>query len=614
MSEIYTYPGIYLTETADIPRTVTPATTSLTAIMGIFPRGPIDQAVLVSSQADFEAQFGGDTVEGLATYAVQQFFLNGGSGAWIVRLAAPGSAVATIGLGDITITAKSPGSWANAYAAALTASTLPTTDPYLEFTLTNGIPSSGTSAPILEQIQNLPANDPAQLAALISAASQYVVATAAQPALASGGTSSPQPVAHADATLLAGGSDGDWGSTPTTFQQAVYVQLNNPEAPAASNGSGNAAGSGSSSAQGQGDDSTAQSGQGSGSSGSGSSGSGSSGKGGQGSGSSKSSATPSGQPATPPTSPLLDLIAPQVFNLLCIPDLVWLGPDQAPAIQVAHKYAADHQAFLLVDPPPPEAAAATGPAWSRTTTITSVDNVGVGPQGLTTLAQTWGGNVLNATRNAGALYYPWLVIPDPANSQAQLYVPPSGTVAGIYAATDASRGVWKAPAGVDASLTNVNGLADVSINDTVNGRLNILGINAIRTFPIYGTVVWGSRTLAGSDLAGSAWRYVPVRRLTDFIEQSLLQSLRWAIFEPNGPALWSSISLEVGAFMSGLYSQGAFSGTTAAQAYQVVCDATTTSETDMLSGIVRVHVGFQPVEPAEFVVLNIVLNAGSAAS
>jgi hypothetical protein len=586
MSEIYTYPGIYLTETADIPRTVTPATTSLTAIMGLFPSGPIDQAVLVSSQADFEAQFGGDTVEGLATYAVQQFFLNGGSGAWIVRLAAPTSAAATVDLGGITITANSPGSWANAYAVALTASTLPTADPYLEFTVTKGTPASGTSAPVAEQIPNLPANDPAQLAALITAASRYVVATAGQSAQASGGTPSPQPVAAVTATPLAGGSDGDWGSTPTAFQQAVYVQLNNPEPPAAPNGSGTKAGS-----------------------------SGSTAKGGQGSGSSQSSTAPSGTPAQPPTSPLLDLIAPQVFNLLCIPDLVWLGPAQADAVQVAHNYAADHQAFLLVDPPPPEAAAATGPAWSRTTAITPVDNVGVGStEGLTTLAKTWGGNVLNATRNAGAVYYPWLLIPDPANSGAQLYVPPSGTVAGIYAATDASRGVWKAPAGIDASLTNVNGLADISINDTVNGRLNILGINAIRTFPIYGTVVWGSRTLAGSDLADSAWKYVPVRRLTDFIEQSLLQSLRWAIFEPNAPALWSSISLEVGAFMSGLYSAGAFSGATAAQAYQVVCDATTTSATDVLAGIVRIHVGFQPVEPAEFVVLNIVLNAGSAAS
>ncbi len=426
-------------------------------------------------------------------------------------------------------------------------------------------------------------------------------AAVAAPAQASGSTSAPQPVAPAIATSLAGGSDGDWGSTPTAFQQAVYAQLGNPEPPAASDSSGNRLGRAAPAGR------TARAAAPGGQRG------GSTGKGQRG-GSSKSSPAPSGTPAQPPTSPLLDMIAPQVFNLLCIPDLVWLGPDQADAIQVAHKYAADHQAFLLVDPPPPEAAAATGPAWSSTTAITPVNNVGVGPPGLTTLAQTWGGNVLNATRNAGAVYYPWLIIPDPANSGAQLYVPPSGTVAGIYAATDASRGVWKAPAGIDASLTNVNGLADVSINDTVNGTLNILGINAIRTFPIYGIVVWGSRTLAGSDLADSAWKYVPVRRLTDFIEQSLLQSLRWAIFEPNGPALWSSISLEVGAFMSGLYSAGAFSGATAAQAYQVVCDTTTTSETDILSGIVRVHVGFQPVEPAEFVVLNIVLNAGSAAS
>jgi phage tail sheath protein FI len=127
--------------------------------------------------------------------------------------------------------------------------------------------------------------------------------------------------------------------------------------------------------------------------------------------------------------------------------------------------------------------------------------------------------------------------------------------------------------------------------------------------------VWGSRTLAGSNLnTDLTWRYVPVRRLTDFIEQTLVQSLRWAIFEPNGPALWASISLEVGAFMSGLYAAGAFSGATAAKAYTVACDSTTTSTADMLAGIVRVSVGFQPVEPAEFVALNIVLNAGTAAN
>jgi phage tail sheath protein FI len=592
MSEIYTYPGIYLTETADIPRTVTAATTSLTAIMGLFPRGPIDQAVLVSSQADFEAQFAGDTIEGLATYAVQQFFLNGGSGAWIVRLAATDSTAATVNLSGITITASSPGSWANGYAVALTDSTLPlapTAPKYLDFTLYKGTPSpSGPPAPILEQIPNLPASDPAQLAALITAASQYVVAVTPQPPPSSV-TANPTPVA------LAGGFDGTWNDS--VFKDAVNGQLNGPVTQG-----------------GQGGSSTTPGGQASGSTGTGGQASGSTGKGGQASGSSPSSAAPSGTPAQQPTSPLLDLIAPQVFNLLCIPDLVWMDlQDQTATVQVAHKYAADHQAFLLVDPPPPEAGMGAKPTW-MTSTVASVNTVGVGTVGLNALAQDWGHLVLDATRDAGAVYYPWLLIPDPASSGAQLYVPPSGTVAGIYAATDASRGVWKAPAGVDASLTNVTGLADVSINDTINGTLNVLGINAIRTFPIYGTVVWGSRTLAGSDLADSAWKYVPVRRLTDFIEQSLLQSLRWAIFEPNGPSLWSSISLEIGAFMSGLYAAGAFSGATAAQAYQVVCDATTTSETDMLSGIVRVHVGFQPVEPAEFVVLNIVLNAGSAAS
>lgn len=604
MSETYTYPGIYLTETADIPRTVTPATTSLTAIMGMFPCGPVDRAVLVSSLPDFQAQFGGDTVEGLAPYAVQQFFLNGGSGAWIVRLTAPQAALATVDLGDITITAGSPGSWANAYTVALTASSLPTADPYLEFTLTKGAPAAGTSGQVVERIPNLPADNPAQLARLITAASRYVAAAVRPPAQAATGAPNPQPVAATGPVPLAGGSDGDWGSDPTAFQRAVYVQLGNPEPPAASSGQGAQAGPGGA---------AAKSGPG-----------GAAASGGQGSGSPQpgspqpgppQASPPSGEVAQQPVTPLLDLIAPQVFNLLCIPDLVWLGPSHADAVQVAHKYAASHQAFLLVDPPPPEAVAATGPAWSRTTAITPVDNVGVGASpGFTTLARTWGGNVLNATRNAGAVYYPWLLIPDPASSGAQVYVPPSGTVAGIYAATDASRGVWKAPAGIDASLTNVNGLADTSVNDTVNGRLNILGINAIRTFPIYGTVVWGARTLAGSDLADSAWKYVPVRRLTDFIEQTLLQSLRWAIFEPNGPALWGSISLEVGAFMSGLYSAGAFFGATAARAYQVACDATTTSEADILSGIVRVHVGFQPVEPAEFIVLSITLNAGPAAS
>jgi len=141
-----------------------------------------------------------------------------------------------------------------------------------------------------------------------------------------------------------------------------------------------------------------------------------------------------------------------------------------------------------------------------------------------------------------------------------------------------------------------------------------MGINCLRTFPLYQSIVWGARTLAGSDIAGSPFKYVPVRRLADFIEQSLQQSLRWAVFEPNAPALWGAISLEVTAFMASLFASGAFAGASAAQAYTVACDATTTSPTDMLSGIVNVNVGFAPVDPAEFVMLNIQINAASAAS
>ena len=548
MSVTYTYPGIYLTETADMPRTVTPATTSLTAILGLFPRGPIDRAVLVSTLSDFEAQFGGDLAQGmgLATYAVRQFFLNGGTGAWIVRLSTSDSAPATADLSGITITANSPGLWANALAVALQTAPLPVDKPPLNFIVTKGMGTKDNPAPVLETIPNLPADQPAELARLITSASAYVVAKPPSDLQQQSVSPDPAPDSANTGVMLDNGSDGDWGANPSQFQKAVNAQL------AAASDS--------------------------------------------------------------PPPPLLDLIAPQVFNLLCIPDLVWLGLDeQASVIQNAHKYAAARQAFLIVDPPPPEKAEADKPAWA-TTLITPVNRVGAPGTAFQTLAGDFGRRILTATTYCGALYYPWLIIPDPARSGAQIYVPPSGTVAGIYAATDATRGVWKAPAGVDASLLGVSGLADTTINDVVNGQLNVLGINAIRTFPIYGTVVWGSRTLAGSDLAQSPWKYIPVRRLTDFIEQTLLQSLRWAIFEPNGPALWASISLEVGAFMSGLYSAGAFLGTTAAQAFQVMCDASTTSETDILSGIVRVHVGFQPVEPAEFIVLNIVLNAGAAAS
>lgn len=284
---------------------------------------------------------------------------------------------------------------------------------------------------------------------------------------------------------------------------------------------------------------------------------------------------------------LLDGIAPRVFNLLCIPDAAAYADSAAEVYQSAVEFCERRQAFAIVDPPPD---------------VKGADAV-----------LAWGQSLLTPAYVAGAVYYPWLEIADPANDGRPRLVPPSGSVAGVYATVDTRRGVWKAPAGVDTTLTGVTALADRTMGDEVNGELNVAGVNCIRTFPVYGTVVWGARTLAGSDLAGSPWKYVSVRRLADFIEQSLRQSLRWAVFEPNTEPLWASIRLEVNGFLSGLFRDGAFAGTTAAQAYQVVCDATTTSPDDMLRGIVNLQVGFAPALPAEFVVLTIQLEAATTA-
>jgi hypothetical protein len=181
---------------------------------------------------------------------------------------------------------------------------------------------------------------------------------------------------------------------------------------------------------------------------------------------------------------------------------------------------------------------------------------------------------------------------------------PSGTLAGVYAATDTARGVWKAPAGTAASLTGVVDL-DVKLTDARNGDLNQLGVNCLRNFPIYGPVSWGARTANGADQDADQWKYVPVRRTALFIEESLFRGTKWVVFEPNDEPLWASIRLNVGAFMNGLFRQGAFQGSTPQEAYLVKCDAENNPQSQIDLGIVNILVGFAPLKPAEFVIINI---------
>ena len=151
---------------------------------------------------------------------------------------------------------------------------------------------------------------------------------------------------------------------------------------------------------------------------------------------------------------------------------------------------------------------------------------------------------------------------------------------------------------------SING-QEGDLTDREVGLLTPLGINCLRAFPGIVHVIWGARTLEGADGLGSQWKYVPVRRLSLYIEESIVRGTQWVVFEPNDEPLWARIRLDVDAFMHTLFRQGAFRGTTPKDAYFVKCDSETTTQTDIDNGIVNIVVGFAPLRPAEFVVISI---------
>jgi phage tail sheath protein FI len=218
---------------------------------------------------------------------------------------------------------------------------------------------------------------------------------------------------------------------------------------------------------------------------------------------------------------------------------------------------------------------------------------------------------LTVKKSYGAVYFPWLLATDPAGvSPTPIKLPPSGYMAGMYAQIDSRRGVWKAPAGTEANVGGAVGLTK-EITDTEQDTLNPIGVNVIRMFPASGIVVWGARTLATR--SDPEYRYVPIRRTAIFIEQSLYNGIQWAVFEPNDENLWSSLRLNIGAFMLRLFRAGAFQGDSPAKAFFVKCDGQTTVQADIDAGVVNILVGFAPLKPAEFVVLKISQMAGQTA-
>lgn len=277
------------------------------------------------------------------------------------------------------------------------------------------------------------------------------------------------------------------------------------------------------------------------------------------------------------------------FDILVIPPDTRLSGgaefgDTPPLVyQSAAALCARRKAMLIVDPPV---------KWRDAAKAGKVGDISLDDLG------SFG---VEEARNA-VVYFPRVVAPDPNRGGRDTVFPPGGAIAGIWAATDNAQGVWKAPAGMEAAINAVSG-PELKLTDAENGQLNPLGINCLREFAVGGTVVWGARTMRGGDQFGSEWKYVPVRRTALLIEKSLQDGLQWVVFEPNNETLWAKLRQTVGAFMHGLFQEGAFGGVSAAEAFFVKCDSSTTTQADLDQGVVNVQVGFAPVQPAEFIVL-----------
>lgn len=522
MAVATSYPGVYVEEIPSGVHTITGVATSIATFVGWADQGPTQYAGLVLSWSDFQRIYGGfDARSQYLSYAVSQFFINGGQQAYIVRLAYTGkasttltpAASASLALGGLTFTAgtvgpdglvanaANPGVWSQNYGIAIKNQSGGTNRFRVQVIYA---PPGAPSEVVVESYENLSIVTPdpqgRYVADVINKQSSYVTVAVA------GGTTTPPADTTLPSPKLAGNATDDGTvllpstdtSTGTEFETAVAA-----------------------------------------------------------------------------TTTILDQI--DLFNLLCVP-----GEIVTATLSTLELYCEGRRAFLIAD---------SDPGVTDISKLTSTPTTGMN----------------------SAYYFPWIQAPDPLNQNRPSYYPPCGFVAGIYARTDGTRGVWKAPAGTEATLAGASGVM-VPLNDKQNGLLNPLGINCIRNFSVYGIVVWGARTMQGNDELGSQWKYIPVRRTALFIEESLYRALKWAVFEPNDAPLWAELRLNVGSFMQNLFRQGAFQGQTPTDAYFVKCDNETTTQNDINLGIVNILVGFAPLQPAEFVVIQIQQMAGQIAT
>lgn len=607
-----TYPGVYIQELPSTVRTIGAVTTSVTAFVGHTRRGPVNRPVTITSFADYERRFGGLSADGPVSYAVRQFFLNGGSVAVIVRAVAArtGKSATTVLKSTETstetdvlaVTAKEPGGWGSGLRLSVD---YDTPGPDTTFNLRIFDTATGGATEVFSGL-SADERDPDYVGTVVDAGSSLVSVEVR-------GAGRPDPVGTVSKTFpdalpdLAKDIDVKIGDTARSFklwdedddgaapnsvaELALLLERKLralPDAPGRRAFAGTrvtAFGRRLQVVAGSTDpaDTVRFTGQNANDLGL------------------EASVNPpvyaleGGEDGAAPA--FSDLIGSEAgktgiqalrdvedVNLLVLPELASYDSidDVITVLSAAEALCEDKRMFLIADAPQ---------SW------TGVDAVRANLSAFDSVRS-----------DHAALYFPQLELTDPLTGRLRGF-PPSGTVAGIYARTDSERGVWKAPAGTETRLSGVRALT-VPMTDRENGLLNPLGLNSLRSFPVVGPVVWGARTLVGADQLASQWKYVPVRRLALMIEESLYRGLKWVVFEPNDERLWSQIRLNVGAFLHTLFQQGAFQGTSARESYFVKCDKSTTTQDDINRGVVNVLVGFAPVKPAEFVIVKIEQLAG----
>lgn len=531
---MYDTPGVYIREIPSGSRPISGVATSNTAFVGIFRRGPVNRATRVTSFGDFERVFGGLMAESESTYAVRSYFLNGGSVAFIVRVTAGAPVAAEVVVdANLTVTANSVGAWGNNIRVGIAHIGAGTT-----FTMV--VREYEGDQVIREEAfldVSVTEGNPRYVETVVATESEMITVAHLDGALPTAtdidGTDATTledllEAPAADFALLAAGDDG------------TVPDLTDPAANDAWIGA--------------------------------------------------AMGTVIGNEAAGSGIHALNAIVPEVFNIMCLPDVATktLATDAGFAMQgtfqAAYAFCRRNNAFLLIDVPP------------------GTDRTNI---------QAWFAALGGAAGPNSAMYFPRLEGGDPLNPLGPREMQSSGFAAGLYARTDATRGVWKAPAGTEAAI--VSAAPTDAMTDRQQGTLNPNGINAIRTFPVYNSVIWGARTLDGADARASEWRYVNVRRLAMFIESSLQRGLQWVVFESNDEPLWANVRLNVNAFMNQLHRQGAFQGASARDAFLVKCDSETTTLADVNLGVLNIYVGFAPVRPAEFVVIRIQQRFANAA-